>query len=225
MSEEEKKKVEEELENIPFEIEVSEEPEVKEEKEVEEEKVADEENSMSADKEFSKRVQKRISTLIQQRKQAEADTDEARGRVSSLEKRLENLEQGTNKKAQEDFQDRYQKARNELKQAIEEGDTASQIEAQEQLADMRAAMRVAEMQRQTHVQQATSPTIGRAAQVQQSPTPEKALTWWQKNRWFNSPGYERETAATRAIDVQLDLEGHDKESDEYYGTIWLEKLG
>ena len=80
-------------------------------------------------------------------------------------------------------------------------------------------MRVAEMQRQQSAQQVVSPTVGRAAQVAQDPTPEKAISWWQKNNWFNADGFDRETAAARAIDVQLDLEGHDKESDEYYDEL------
>ena len=84
---------------------------------------------------------------------------------------------------------------------------------------MRAAVRVQEMQRQQRVQQQVSPTVGRAAQVQSEPTPAKAIDWWQKNRWFNSNGFERETAAARAIDVQLDLEGYDKEADEYYDVL------
>jgi len=50
-------------------------------------------------------------------------------------------------------------------------------------------------------------------------TPPKAIPWWQQNNWFNAAGYERETAAARAIDVQLDLEGYDKNSDEYYDLL------
>jgi hypothetical protein len=45
------------------------------------------------------------------------------------------------------------------------------------------------------------------------------MSWWEGNKWFNSKGYERETAAARAIDVQLDLEGYDKNSDEYYSML------
>ena len=56
-------------------------------------------------------------------------------------------------------------------------------------------------------------------QAPPTPPPEKAMNWWQRNRWFNSNGYERETAAARAIDVQLDLEGYDKNSEEYYELL------
>ena len=213
--EDEKKELEEKLANVPFEIELEEE-EVEEKPEPKEEEVT---ASPEKDEEFSKRVQKRISSLVQQRKQAEADADAARADASSLRSRIDRLETGSNQKAQEDFQTRYQSARTALQTAIEEGDTTAQVEQQETLADMRAAMRVAEMQRQQSAQQIVSPTVGRAAQVAQDPTPEKAISWWQKNNWFNANGFDRETAAARAIDVQLDLEGHDKESDEYYDEL------
>ena len=87
------------------------------------------------------------------------------------------------------------------------------------MADMRASMRIAQMQKQQRAQQAKQPTARRAQQVAQEPAPEKAMSWWEKNNWFNSQGYERETAAARAIDVQLDLEGFDKNEQEYYDTL------
>ena len=171
------------------------------------------------DQEFSRRVQKRISTLVQQRKQAEAERDEREVELNTMKSRLDRLEHGNNAKAREDFDGRYQNARFALQNAIEEGNTEAQVTLQEQLADMRAAIRVSEMQRQQASQQQISPTVGRAAQIQSEPTPTKAIDWWQKNRWFNSGGFERETAAARAIDIQLDVEGFDKESDEYYSML------
>ena len=219
----EKKELEEQLANVPFEIELKEDeaPEEKEEvvEEPEQEAAEEQKETSGRDEEFSKRVQKRISTLVQQRKQAEADTEAAMGQVKGLETRLDRLEAGNTHQAQQNFQTRYEEARTNLQTAIEEGDTAAQVEHQEQLADMRAAMRVAEMQRQQQSQQRISPTVGRAAQVSEDPTPQKAINWWEQNRWFNSDGFERETAAARAIDVQLDVEGHDKESDEYYDHL------
>jgi hypothetical protein len=221
----EKKELEEQLANVPFEIELKEdeekEVETKEEVVEEPEQKAEqpEETPPKENEEFSKRVQKRISTLVQQRKQAEADAEAARTQVRGLESRLDRLEAGNTQKQQQDFKTRYETARTNLQTAIEDGDTASQVEHQEQLADMRAAMRVAEMQRQQQSQQQVSPTVGRAAQVAEDPTPQKAISWWEQNRWFNSDGFERETAAARAIDVQLDVEGYDKESNEYYDHL------
>ena len=218
-NEEEIKKIEEELANAPLEIELVDDKEPEESVEQQEQEPEQEAKDDAEDKEFSRRVQKRISTLVQQRKQAEAEAEQSRSELNSLKSRLERLEQGSNQQAKDAFQERYNEARAKLQMAIEEGNTEEQVAFQEQLADMRAAMRVQEMQRQQQVQQQVSPTVGRAAQVQSEPTPEKAIDWWQKNRWFNSDGYERETAAARAIDVQLDLEGYDKSSDEYYDAL------
>lgn len=214
-NEEDIKKVEEELANSPLEIELVDDKEPEEPAEQQEQEAKDD----AEDKEFSRRVQKRISTLVQQRKQAEAEAEQSRSELSSLRSRLERLEQGSNQQAHNAFQERYDEARRKLQMAIEEGNTEEQVAYQEQLADMRAAIRVQEMQRQQQVQQQVSPTVGRAAQVQSEPTPEKAIDWWQKNRWFNSDGFERETAAARAVDVQLEIEGYDKNSSEYYETL------
>ncbi len=169
------------------------------------------------DEEYSQRVQRRINKLVQQRKESDAKAEEKDQELTALKQRLERLEQGETVKAQKQFEDRYVSVKQEMQKAIEEGDTAKQVDYAEQLADIRAAMKVSELQRQQTVQQKTqSPTVGRAAQPQ---APKKAMDWWGKNQWFNSSGYERETAAARSIDVQLDLEGYDKESDQYYETL------
>ena len=50
-------------------------------------------------------------------------------------------------------------------------------------------------------------------------TPPKAIEWWQKNPWFKHPKFPEETAAAKAIDVLLDIEGYDKNSDLYYQLL------
>ena len=190
-----------------FEIEVSDQPQ-EEDKKVEEPK----------EDEYGQKVERRIKKLVDQRRQSELEAKTLQEKNSQLEARLARLEQGSEQTAQQAFNQKYSDTKAALTKAVEEGDTKAQVDFSEQLADMRAAMRVAEMQRQQRSQEAVSPTVGRAQQTA-TPPPAKAMDWWQKNRWFNSNGYERETAAARAIDVQLDLEGHDKNSDEYYELL------
>ena len=208
--------MENEKENEQEELEV----EIEEPKN-EEPEVVDEQPKQEAtpkeDEDYSQRVQRRINKLVQQRKESDAKAEEKEQELNALKQRLERLEQGETQKAQKQFEDRYVSVKQEMQKAIEEGDTGKQVEYAEQLADIRAAMKVSELQRQQVIQQKTqSPTVGRAAQPS---APKKAMDWWGKNQWFNSPGYERETAAARSIDVQLDLEGYDKESDQYYETL------
>lgn len=197
-----------------FEIEVTEEVE-----EPKQEEVKAEEPQQEEEPEYGEKVQKRIKKLVDQRRDAELQTAQANEQVAQLTARLERLEQGNTSRVENEFNQRYAQTKQALAKAVEEGDTQAQLNFTEQLADMRAAMRIAEMQRQQQASQAVSPTVGRAQQVAQQPAPKKAMDWWEKNRWFNAAGFERETAAARAIDVQLDLEGHNKESDEYYELL------
>ena len=193
-----------------FEIEVTDQPQ--------EEDIKPKKAEEPKEDEYGQKVERRIKKLVEQRRQTELEAKELQEKNSQLEARLARLEQGSEQTAQQAFNQKYSDTKAALTKAVEEGDTKAQVDFSEQLADMRAAMRVAEMQRQQRSQEAVSPTVGRAQQTA-TPPPAKAMDWWQKNRWFNSNGYERETAAARAIDVQLDLEGHDKDSDEYYELL------
>jgi hypothetical protein len=141
-----------------------------------------------------------------------------KSKIFSSRSVLSALEQGSKQHAEKDFNTRYQQTKAALYKAVEEGDTEAQVNFQEQMADMRAAMRVAQSQQQQRAQQQQQQQR-QAPQRQAAPAPAKAMDWWQQNNWFNAQGFERETAAARAIDVQLDLEGFDKNSDEYYDVL------
>tara|TARA_R110000765_G_scaffold22911_1_gene58348 strand:- start:296 stop:1021 length:726 start_codon:yes stop_codon:yes gene_type:complete len=198
----------------PLEIEIVEEPDQEAAPEAEPEQGAD----------YGEKVQRRIKKLVDQRRAAELQARKNQEETAQLKARLERLEQGSatqaNTQAQNAFQTRYNETRKALMTAFEEGDTTAQLDFTEQLTDMRATARIAELQGRQRAAQAESPTVGRAERAAaEPPTPKKAMDWWEKNRWFNSGGYERETAAARAIDVQLDLEGYDKESDDYYKQL------
>ena len=168
--------------------------------------------------EYGPKVQKRIQKLVSQRREAEIQARQTQEQNAQLQKRLERLEQGSQQSAEQNFNQRYAQTKQALHKAVEEGDTDAQVNFQEQMADMRAAMRIAEMQKQQRQQRAAA-SPRRPQQAAKNPAPPKAMNWWQQNNWFNAAGFERESAAARAIDVQLDLEGFDKNSDEYYDHL------
>ena len=206
-----------------FEIEVTDEKEVEAEAQAEEGEEAPQ-SKEEKDKQYSEAVQARLNKMSAQRRQAELQAKKYQEETATLKARLERLEnsnsQQQSQRIQSDFDRRYALTKEALKKAVEEGDTDAQVSFSEQLADMRAAVRVNEMQNQLRQQQQTqSPTVGKAQQAAVNPAPPKAMGWWQQNQWFNAQGYERETAAARAIDVQLDLEGYDKNSDDYYNQL------
>jgi len=203
-----------------FEIEITDDTQLKPERPQEEPvEAADDQEP-----DYGPKVQKRISKLVAQRREAEVQARQIQDQNAQLQKRLERLEQGSQQDAEQQFNAKYQQTKQALHKAVEEGDTDAQVNFQEQIADMRASMRVAqatdqyrrqEVQRQQQRQQQQP----QQQQQQGNPPPEKAMGWWQQNNWFNATGFERETAAARAIDVQLDLEGFDKNSDEYYSQL------
>jgi len=196
-----------------FQIEITDDPQ----EEVDD--IVEEENKKDGP-EYGEKVQKRIQKLVAQRREAEVQSRQIQEQNAQLAARLERLEKGSQQSSENAFNQRYAQTKEALKKAIEEGDTDAQLDFSEQIADYRAAMRVSEMQRNQRAQQETaSPTVGRAQQAAQNPAPQKAMQWWERNNWFNGQGYERETAAARAIDVQLDIEGFDKDSDDYYDQL------
>mgnify|MGYP003626348886 FL=1 len=198
-----------------FQIEITDDP-VEEVKDIVEEEKAASENQ---EEDYGPKVQKRIKKLVDQRRQAEIQAQQIQEQNAQLNARLARLEQGSAQNSEKAFNQRYNQTKAALTKAVEEGDTEAQVNFQEQMADMRAAMRIAEMQKQQQSQRSVSPTVGRAQQAATQQVPEKANSWWQQNRWFNTGGFERETAMARSIDVQLDLEGYDKDSDEYYQVL------
>ena len=195
-----------------FEIEIADEPEQEEKLE----KKAEPEKAETA--EYGAKVQRRIRTLIKEKKEAEELAQKQAQESSNLKARLEKLESQNQQTVNKDFQTHYDQTKQALHTAVEEGDTKAQVEFSEQLADMRARIRVADLQKQQAQQQRVQQPVQHPVQ-QTAQAPEKAMSWWKENDWFNAKGFERETAAARAIDVQLDLEGFDKNSEDYYNNL------
>ena len=108
------------------------------------------------------------------------------------------------------FKSLYEETRTALYTAFEEGNTEKQVELTEKIADMRAAARVADMQ---------APAREPLVKEMEAPPPQKAMTWWNKNRWFNDPEHTAESAYARAVDQKLDSEGYDKDSQDYYDEL------
>ena len=189
-----------------FEIEIADNPEEKKE----------EVKATPKQVDYGVQVQRRIRKITAQKKEAEDNLEAQRQETENLKARLLKLEQGEQKQVANEFTQKYNQTKQALHRAVEEGDTDAQVNFSEQMADMRASIRVQDMQKQMQQQQQRATANNQPKNKPSAPVPEKANNWWTENDWFNSKGYERETAAARAIDVQLDLEGNDKNSDGYY---------
>ena len=169
-------------------------------------------------KQYSVNVQNRIKKLIAEKKKAEDETAQLQNKLEGMAKRLEKIEDKNEKQGQEAIQEHYNLTKKALAKAIEVGDTDAQIKFNEELVDLKTSLALQRMDKASR-QNAVSPTVGKAQQVVTNPTPALAQEWWRQNNWFNSKGFEQETALARAIDVQLDIEGFDKNSPDYYREL------
>jgi len=193
------------LQEQDIEIEISDEkPKEELKEEVKEEKPSQKRpRPQLEDEELSKAVQSRISKLLEE--------------VNSLQARLEKIEKANEQQGQNQLVENYNLTKQALTKAIEEGDTEQQVKFNEQLVDIKTAIALENQRKQFNAtNKASSPTVGKAQQQSANPPPKKAMEWWEDNNWFNSKGFEKETAMARAIDIQLDIEGYDNNTDDYY---------
>jgi len=206
------------LKEQELEIEVTDEKPVKEEKKPVEAKI--EKKPEIGDEDYSLAVQKRIKKLIHEKKTSDEEKEALQIQMSQMVKRLEKIEKSNETQGQNQIAEHYNLIKKALGKAIEEGDTEQQIKFNEELVDIKTAIALQNQAKANKVQTETnSPNVGRAQQQATNPAPEKAMTWWKENNWFNSKGFEKETAMARAIDVQLDIEGFDKNDAQYYNEL------
>lgn len=206
------------LKEQELEIEVTDERPVKEEKKPVEAKI--EKKPEIGDEDYSLAVQKRIKKLIHEKKTSDEEKEALQMQMSQMAKRLEKIEKSNETQGQNQLAEHYNLVKKALGKAIEEGDTEQQIKFNEELVDIKTAIALQNQAKANKVQTETnSPNVGRAQQQATNPAPEKAMTWWKDNNWFNSKGFEKETAMARAIDVQLDIEGFDKNDAQYYNEL------
>ena len=149
---------------------------------------------------YSSRVKNRISKEVSKRKVLE-DQNKA------LEERLAKLESNAQEQNKNVLQNTYQKVSQELKEAIEGGNTEKQVELMDQMAEVRSKI-------QTNQQPVKEENKSQTPEVQ---VPEIAQKWIGKNsHWWNKPGFNAATQMSYAIDKDLTEEGFDINDPDYY---------
>lgn len=152
---------------------------------------------------YSARVKNRIAKEVSKRKVVE-DQNKA------LEERLAKLESNAQEQNKNVLQNTYQKVSQELKEAIEGGNTEKQVELMDQMAEVRSKI-------QTTQQPVKEEAKSQTPEVQ---VPEIAQKWIGKNsHWWNKPGFNAATQMSYAIDKDLTEEGFDIHDPEYYAEM------
>ena len=184
--------------------------------------------------EYSDGVQKRINGLTkrfreeERQKQAAIEFAESvKQRNEELEKRIQNLDKGY----QEEFGSRVESqldvAKKVLKDAHESGDVDRIVEANEALANLSVdKVRLASAKKQVEEEVAVAPEAQPPLVPNQQDIPSaqevmdrepKLKEWVERNDWFGKDDIM--TYAAFKIDEQLQAEGVDPMTDEYYAEV------
>ena len=180
--------------------------------------------------EYSKGVQSRIAKLTRKMREAERREQAALEYAKSVEEKRKQLESRF-QKSDLDNLDRFEKninsgleaAERELAAAIESSDAKSQIAANKRIAELsfeNARIKQAKQSREQMKTEESVQTESRPVEQPQYNTPmpdAKAEAWASKNVWFGSNRAMTNTAISHHQD--LEGEGYDTTSDEYYNEI------
>ena len=159
--------------------------------------------SYSEDLPYSVKVRKRIQKEVAKRAEAEQRNVDLEQKISMMEKRTYDM-------ANKSLSNQATAVSNELKSAIEEGNTDKQVKLYENLAEIRSQMT------KTEDYAARVPKV----KEKKDKAPPLASEWVKENsQWFNKPGFRKETAMAYGIDAELTEEGWDVHDPGYYDEM------
>ena len=159
--------------------------------------------SYSEEMPYSVKVRKRIQKEVAKRAEAEQ-------RIVDLEQKINSMEKRTYDMANKSLSNQATAVSNELKSAIEEGNTEKQVKLYENLAEIRSQMT------KTEDYAARVPKV----KEKKDKAPPVASEWVKENsQWFNKPGFRKETAMAYGIDAELTEEGWDVHDPGYYDEM------
>ena len=182
--------------------------------------------------EYSKGVQSRIAKLTRKMREAERREQAAIEYAKSVEEKRREMESRF-QKTDLDYINKFEKnittglesAERELAAAIENQDAKAQIAANKRIAELTFENARLQQVKQSREQVKDEKPVSNfeSGQIQQTlsddiPTPDpKAEAWASKNTWFGSNRAMTNTAIEHHKD--LENEGYDTRSDEYYQEI------
>lgn len=190
-------------------------------------KVDDDEDDEDDDEkaQYSKKVDRRIKKLTRNYRTEQRRRLEAEEETAELRDRIERLEAHAEESGEADYRRQAEDLKVELAAAIEEGDTAKQVEIHGKMAKIAGAEMLIGLRKRRKRADDGDDDQGepqgrkRAAHAQEDPPP-LAIRWYKRHQnWFNNPEYGAESAMAKAIDLQLTQEGYDQDDPEYYAEL------
>ena len=196
--------------------------------------VSDSDDDSGSDhEEYASSVQKRIDKLTKKMREAERREQAAleyaqnvQSEVHQLKGRVKSLDEGYLSEYGTRLTQEQHSAENELRRAVDMGDSEAVVNAQRKLTQLAMAgekYRSAMLQRQAQMQQEQMYTQQAQMRPQQAPQQQrrpdpKAEDWAENNDWFGKD--EAMTFAAFGIHKRLvEEEGFDPQTDDYYNEL------
>jgi len=191
------------------------------------------ENAPSGQTGFKKRLRKAHRNYHNERRRADQAERVQREAVAHLQRVNSELESMRRERAEGDvllgevskgrIESEIELTQQQMRDAMEEGDTDLTVEMQSRLADLHVQRANAEMvsyRTPTEPTQNNQPQAAPAPQAPPAPDPRLAK-WLQKNQWFNAPGRDDMTNFAYATHLRLHNQGVsvDADPEAYYGRI------
>tara|TARA_R100000329_G_scaffold142035_1_gene125207 strand:+ start:888 stop:1874 length:987 start_codon:yes stop_codon:yes gene_type:complete len=177
---------------------------------------------------YSKGVKKRINNLVGRMREMERLYEAAQQENEQLKNKYSTVGKGYVSEFEGRVTSAVDAAKAKLKKAIEDNDTAAQVEAQEQLAAAKAdtvrlsSLKASQKRDEEYAKQMQEQQALQAQQMQQTQdygVDYKAEEWAARNPWFKSKKTKHMRDVAMAHHEELLAEGFDPTSDEYYNEI------
>ena len=177
---------------------------------------------------YSKGVKKRINNLVGRMREMERLYEASQQENEQLKNKYSTVGKGYVSEFEGRVTSAVDAAKAKLKKAIEDNDTAAQVEAQEQLAAAKAdtvslsSLKASQKRDEEYVKQMQEQQALQAQQMQQTQdygVDYKAEDWAARNPWFKNKKTKHMRDVAMAHHEELLAEGFDPTSDEYYNEI------
>jgi len=173
----------------------------------------------------TKGAQKRIRQLVSQRKSRDEqiqklmqDNEELQRSILTREKQFTDTQKVSTEVSEQQLTDKIELARNNYKEAYEDGDADKVLKAQESLNQAQLDLQnVGERKAAiSNYEKALEQRQEQKRVAPQAPDP-KAQSWAAENEWFGQDSVR--TAAALAIDAELKQMGFDTSDDDFYTEV------
>ena len=173
----------------------------------------------------TKGAQKRIRQLVSQRKSRDeqiqklmVDNEELKKSMLTREKQFADTQKVSTEVSEQQLTDKIELARNNYKEAYEDGDADKVLKAQESLNQAQLDLQnVGERKAAiSNYEKALEQRQEQKRVAPQAPDP-KAQSWAAENEWFGKDSVR--TAAALAIDAELKQMGFDTSDDDFYTEV------